>query len=85
MSVEDQSIINDEIKFIKILGLENAGIRLEYSKESNCRWGVPTIGIMVPCYNEQNGYYSDDLDLIISNEDGKVKFNINKFVKEEIY
>lgn len=36
----------------------------------------------VPCYNEQNGYYSGNLELILTK---KQKMDISEFVKEDIY
>lgn len=36
----------------------------------------------VPCYNEQNGYYSSDLELILYKESEKM--DISNFVKDDI-
>lgn len=53
--------------------------------------GVPEIGILingylVPCYNEQNGYYSDELELIIERAAGvSDRVDVSGFVKDDIY
>jgi hypothetical protein len=53
--------------------------------------GNPLIGIVlngkyaVPCYNEQNGYYSSDLQLVIK-QPGKPDFilDISEYVEDQI-
>ena len=39
---------------------------------------------LIPCYNEQNGYYSSDLELIL--DKGKIQeiMDISEFVKDDI-
>lgn len=39
----------------------------------------------VPCYNEQNGYYSSDLRLILHKEKGKEIMDISDCVEDDIY
>ena len=39
----------------------------------------------VPCYNSQNGYYSDDLELILEKSKAKETMNISDFVQDDIY
>lgn len=39
----------------------------------------------VPCYNEQNGYYSSELELILHKSTTKEILDISEFVKDEIY
>lgn len=34
--------------------------------------------VLINCYNEQNGYYSDDLNLIVSNGMNITEFSISK-------
>ena len=45
MSVKDQSIMNDEIKSMRIVGVEQTGIRLEYA-DREIGYFTPTIGIL---------------------------------------
>ncbi len=64
--------------------LEDTGIEDKEFKELVIT-GNPELGIIingefaVPCYNQQNGYYSDELLLNIENID------ISNFVKDDIY
>ncbi len=39
----------------------------------------------VPCYNSQNGYYSNELKLILHTSNSKETLDITDFVKDEIY
>ena len=36
----------------------------------------------VPCYNEQNGYYLNELELILYKQGNKETLNITDFVKD---
>lgn len=57
--------------------------------------GVPEMGILlvfgvgkkvfIPCYNEQNGYYSDSLSLRVRHSGKDVEFSVTKFVKYNEY
>lgn len=57
--------------------------------------GVPQAGFniisitgekfFVPCYNEQNGYYSSDLELILVKDKTQEIMDISEFVKDDIY
>ena len=41
--------------------------------------------VFIPCYNEQNGYYSDKLELKITDRDKTIeKIDISRYVKPEI-
>lgn len=43
-------------------------------------------GYFVPCYNQQNGYYSDELTLFIKYPDGrKIEMDITECNQDEIY
>ena len=48
-----------EIRAIRIWTVPNAGIRIEFDQG----WGANDFVWFVPCYNEQNGYYSSDLEI----------------------
>lgn len=41
--------------------------------------------VFIPCYNEQNGYYSDHLDLIVSASGVEHKVSASDYVEERIY
>lgn len=34
------------------------------------------LGIYIPCYSDQNGYYSSDVDIIVTKGESSTKFNI---------
>lgn len=40
--------------------------------------------VFIPCYNEQNGYYSSDLSLEITYEDRTIKVDISGAVEDRI-
>ena len=60
--------------------------------------GVPEMGIMlcfepdyghtekvfIPCYNDQNGYYSSDLELVIKHNDLSKKVDISEYKEDNI-
>lgn len=58
-----------------ISGIENMGFNM-----------ISKIGekFFVPCYNEQNGYYSDKLELILYEEKIREKIDISEFVEDKI-
>lgn len=39
----------------------------------------------VPCYNEQNGYYSSNLTLILHKQEEKETLDITDFIEDRIY
>ena len=60
-----------------IEGIENAGFNM-----------ISKIGekFFVPCYNEQNGYYGSDLELILTVNDNIFEsYDISVYVKDEIW
>ncbi len=60
-----------EFDEIKIEGVKGSGFRLN--------------GFFVPCYNEQNGYYGSDLDLIITKPNGsKEEIDVSDFIEDRI-
>lgn len=48
------------------------------------RPGLSDIKIFIPCYNEQNGYYSDDLELQIEDSGVMTKIDISECVEDII-
>jgi hypothetical protein len=68
---DESGVMEHDFKDLEIEKVNNSGFRLE--------------GFFVPCYNEQNGYYSSDLELIIKYSNLKSKhINIGDCVKDEI-
>lgn len=48
-------------------------------------FGIPiTPGILIPCYSEQNGYYSANLDISVNRPDGR-GYNVTLECEEDIY
>lgn len=71
-ALKDQGIKEKEFKKIKIDGVKNSGFKLN--------------GYFIPCYNEQNGYYASNLELIIKHPDGsKTMKDITEFVEDKIF
>ena len=68
----DTNIMDREFDDIRIEGVKDSGFRIN--------------GYFVPCYNNQNGFYSSRLSLIIKKA-GKPKkeIDISDFVKECVY
>lgn len=65
----DTGIYEEEFKHIEICGREGFGISI------NGKYGVP-------CYNIQNGYYSDELKLVIKTSDNsKAEIDISNFTE----
>lgn len=60
-----------------IEGIEGQGFNMISKKEEK---------FFIPCYNQQNGYYSSSLELILYKKDNvKEVLNISDYVKDEIY
>lgn len=43
------------------------------------------VKVFIPCYNEQNGYYGNDLELIIKQGDTETKLDISDLVEDHVY
>ena len=70
-----------EIEFVETLellidGVPGAGFNI-----------ISIIGekFFIPCYNEQNGYYSSNLELILDKGKTQEIMDISEFVKDDIY
>lgn len=59
-----------------IQGIENEGFNM-----------ISKIGekFFIPCYNNQNGYYSSELELILKRGKAKEVMDISEFVQDDIY
>lgn len=66
-------------KELIIKGVEDVGFLLCFMK--NNEEGEK---ILIPCHNEQNGYYSDGLDLIVEHNGERETFDIGKYKNNRI-
>lgn len=70
-ALKDTPAMSFDFQELKIEGVPDKGFRLNE--------------FFVPCYNEQNGYYSDELKLIIiSPNSPTVEINLAGFVEDKI-
>lgn len=71
--------IDKKYKEVIIKGVDDIGILIcfiqDYGRDEK---------IFIPCYNEQNGYYSDDLTLIIKHNNIIKKIDITDFKEDNI-
>lgn len=82
VSVKTGKNINiKEIEFVETLGalvegVTGAGFNI-----------ISIIGekFFVPCYSQQNGYYSSNLELILDKDKTQEVMDISEFVKDDIY
>jgi hypothetical protein len=69
---------------IEIKAVEDSGI-LFFFYDGSSSYGDPRrIGVLVNCYNSQNGYYSSDLYLTIRNGDVKTEIDVSAVVYDVI-
>ena len=71
--LKDTDVMTHEFnEHLEIEGVENAGFRIDK--------------YFIPCYNEQNGYYSSDLSIIIRKSDVEFRtIDISEFVEDKEY
>ena len=75
--------LKNEYDSIIIDGVEGIGFKIGF--KSKDRELSALENVLIPCYNSQNGYYSDKLDLIIVYPNGeKKKFDITDYKKDDI-
>jgi len=69
--LKDTNITEEVFKELKITGKKEAGISIN--------------GYFVPCYNDQNGYYGDDLEIIVKRPNKKpVNINISEYTEDQM-
>ena len=69
--LKDTNITEEVFKELKITGKKEAGISIN--------------GYFVPCYNDQNGYYGDDLEIIVKRPNKKpVNIDISEYTKDQM-
>lgn len=68
---------------LEIKGVEQMGILLVFRAKYNFK---TPIKVFLPCYNDQNGYYSDELKLVVEDtrDNHKTIIDINPFVDDVI-
>jgi hypothetical protein len=64
---------------VELKGLEQDGFLIVFKGT----WGKED-KVFIPCYNEQNGYYSSDLHLIITDGEQATKVDISDYVTDNI-
>ena len=67
-----------EIKSLSIKGVRDMGIMLVFKGDHYL-----ADRILIPCYDEQNGYYSSKLKLIIDHNGKKSRWDISDFVEHK--
>ena len=60
------------VRALEIVGVEDMGFLFIAENESGKR--VP---MLINCYNSQNGYYSDNLDLVVTKDGVESKYNLS--------
>lgn len=64
---------NEEFDDFEVTPVDDCGFLLELKQQN-----TPTKKIFIPCYSDQNGYYSDDLTIIIRGPEREPKdINLN--------
>jgi|GEM_PF-2642759 len=75
-----------DIEQIRIKGIEGEGFVIFFEGDFSV-WGDyydQKVGVFVPCYNSQNGYYSSQLDLLIESEVGNYKIDLTEFTCDRV-
>lgn len=71
-----KDIVGKKVKEMLIKPVENMGFLICFYQD----WEKGE-KIFVPCYNDQNGYYGSDLELIIN---GETKIDVSNYVEDRI-
>lgn len=74
-----EHIVNKDLKKIEIKAVEDMGFLICFYFD----WETAE-KIFIPCYNSQNGYYSDELSLIIIDGEIQTEIDISNFVEDDI-
>lgn len=83
MKYYKDSLIGKKVREFTIKGVKDIGFLMCFdigSDEYDYKW----VKIFIACYNSQNGYYSDELKLIIKDNEDKKEIDISKFVEDDI-
>lgn len=79
LKYHQESLKGKELQQISIKGVESMGflLCLYFGYDDNEK-------IFIPCYNSQNGYYSDNLELVIKHEGVETKIDLQGFIEANI-
>ena len=76
------SQFTDEYKSIKIKGIRGDGILLCFVPK--CEYTDLEDKVFIPGYNSQNGYYSDELEIVITNGNTTARIDLDKYKQDDI-
>lgn len=79
MKYHDAGLKGREIQGLVIKGVEDMGFLLCF----DCGYS-DNVKVFIPCYNYQNGYYSDDLSLVVDVDGVKTTVVITDLVEDQI-
>lgn len=75
----------EDISHLKIEGIAGYGLKVHLYAERDGWFISPITSFNIPAYNSQNGYYSDQLDLLIKTEGGTIEWDITEFKEDDIF
>ena len=83
----EEELIGKKLQKIVVKGVDDMGFLLCFYFNVSSYGISETEKIFIPCHNEQNGYYSDELSLKIKHGHGELhsEINISNFVEDRIY
>jgi hypothetical protein len=80
-----KDLIGKQISNIVIKGVEDMGFLVCLGLKEKWRDTIDNYSkVFVPCYNYQNGYYSDNLELQLSYDGVEIKIDISDMVEDYI-
>lgn len=74
-----EKLVGNSITKIEVKAIEDMGFLLCFTT-----YYYSTEKIFIPCYNNQNGYYSDELVLLIEDRGVKTEVDISDYVEDNI-
>mgnify|MGYP003393157632 CR=1 FL=1 len=82
LELQESELNNFCIKRIEIKAVEEMGLIFFFYQDG----GAPDrMGLLVNCYNEQNGYYSSNLSLLIKHNKSEQRIDVSNVVYDRIY
>ena len=74
----EKELVGKHLSSVKVKKVEEMGFLLCFD------FGYESCKIFIPCYNYQNGYYSDNLELTVDDSGTKVTVDISDCVEDHI-